>query len=84
MNVGLKSLESCHGGFPTSFWEALTQLRVSGHLYLGFLPPLPIRFGKAHGLYQWICGRKLSAFMAKGKYALALLTCTVNLTHAQD
>lgn len=57
-----------HGGFPSSALQVLSELRVTGHLSLRFFNPWPITFGKANGLYKWICGRDSNAFVANGEY----------------
>lgn len=57
-----------HGGFPSSFWQALSELQISGHLFPRFLKPRSFKFGKTTGLYRWICGRNSSAFVANGCY----------------
>lgn len=55
-----------HGGFPSSFWQALSELQISGHLFPRCIKPLSFNFGKTTGLYRWICGRESSAFVANG------------------
>jgi hypothetical protein len=57
-----------YGGFPSSLWEVLSELRVTGHLCLRFFKPWPFSFGKPNGLYRWICGRESNAFAANGQY----------------
>jgi hypothetical protein len=57
-----------YGGFPSSFWQVLSELRVTGHLCLRFFKPWPSAFDKPNGLYRWICGRDSNAFMANGQY----------------
>lgn len=57
-----------YGGFPCSTLQVLSELRVTGHLCSRFFKPWPITFGKANGLYKWICGRDSNAFVANGEY----------------
>jgi hypothetical protein len=57
-----------YGGFPSSFWQVLSELRVTGRLCLRFFKPWPFSFGKRSGLYRWICGRESNAFVANGQY----------------
>lgn len=54
------------GGFPSSFWEVFSELRVTGHVCSRFFKPWPFSFGKTSGLYRWICGRESNAFVANG------------------
>lgn len=56
-----------YGGFPSSFWEVLSELRVTGHVFLRFFKPSALSFGKSSGLYRWICGRESNAFVANGR-----------------
>lgn len=63
-----EELGYCYGGFPSSALQVLSELRVTGHLCSRFLKPWPIAFGKANGLYKWICGRDSNAFVANGEY----------------
>jgi hypothetical protein len=75
-----------YGGFPSSFWQVLSELRVTGHLCLRFFKPWPISFGKPNGLYRWICGRESNAFVANGQYTttnIAPPLSTFAYTHAQ-
>lgn len=58
-----------YGGFPSSVWQVLSEVRVTGHLCSRFFKPWPFSFGKANGLYRWICGRDSNAFVANGQYA---------------
>ena len=57
-----------YGGFPSSALQVLSELRVTGHLSSRIFKPLPVTFGKANGLYRWICGRDSNAFVANGEY----------------
>jgi hypothetical protein len=63
-----EELGYCYGGFPSSALQVLSELRVTGHLCSRFFKPWPIAFGKANGLYKWICGRDSNAFVANGEY----------------
>jgi hypothetical protein len=57
-----------YGGFPSSALQVLLELRVTGHLCSRLFKPWPVAFGKANGLYKWICGRDSNAFVANGEY----------------
>lgn len=59
-----------YGGFPGSTLQVLSELRVTGHLCSRFFKPWPVAFGKANGLYKWICGRDSNAFVANGEYSV--------------
>lgn len=66
-----------YGGFPSSALQVLSELRVTGHLCSRFFKPWPISFGKATGLYKWICGRDSNAFVANGEYTVSNSAPTV-------
>lgn len=53
-------------GRPASFWTALMELRITGHLDLGRRTSRSVGFGIVDGLYRWVCGKGSSAFMASG------------------
>jgi hypothetical protein len=67
-----------YGGFPSSALQVLSELRVTGHLCSRFFKPWPITFGKANGLYRWICGRDSNAFVANGEYMASNSDLTVS------
>lgn len=52
--------------YPASFWKALMDLRVTGHLYWGRLVSTSMGFGRVDGLHRWVCGKGSSVFMASG------------------
>jgi len=66
-----------YGGFPSSIWEILSELHITGHICTLFFRPWPIGFGKDNGLYRWICGRDSNAFVAKGRYTRRGIVRTV-------
>ncbi|GAB7327853.1 hypothetical protein MBLNU13_g11643t1 [Cladosporium sp. NU13] len=68
-----------HGGFPSSALQVLSELRVTGHLFSRFLKPWPVTFGKANGLYKWICGKESNAFVANGLGGTSLVNANVFL-----
>jgi hypothetical protein len=41
-----------YGGFPSSIWEILSELRTTGHVCLRFFRPWPVSFGKSNGVYR--------------------------------
>jgi len=67
-----------YGGFPRSTLQVLSELRVTGHLCSRFFKPLPIAFGKANGLYKWICGRGSNAFVANGESIIPINASTIS------
>ncbi|KAM0716381.1 hypothetical protein Q7P37_007826 [Cladosporium fusiforme] len=64
------------GGYLFPVLAALAELRVTG-LRFGSWIAWPLSFGRADGLYHWVCGKRSSVLMAHGLGGTSLINANV-------